>query len=219
MTETMALLNRLLKRAAAKDPVAIGELFDLHRDRLRCMIRVRLDHRLQGRLDTSDVLQEAYLEFARSLPAYLKQPDMPFYMWLRCITGRKMHALHRQHLGARVRDAGRDVSLSRQALPEASSVTLAAQLLGRLTTPSEAFHRAEVQARVQEVLGEMEPLDREVLALRHFEQLSNKETAYLLEISEAAASIRFIRALKRLRDLLRSVPGLLADVGLGESGK
>jgi RNA polymerase sigma-70 factor (ECF subfamily) len=218
MNERANDLGELIERAA-HDPAAVGELFDLHRDRLRRMIRVRLDHRLQGRLDASDVLQEAYLEFARSFPAYVRKPGVPFYMWLRHITGRKMQALHRQHLGTHVRDAGREISLHRGALPEASSISLAAQLLGKLTTPSQAFQRAEVQVRVQEALSEMEPLDREVLALRHFEQLSNKETAYLLEISEAAASIRFIRALRRLKDLLKSVPGLLGDVGPEETGK
>jgi RNA polymerase sigma-70 factor, ECF subfamily len=211
-------VNELIERAA-DDPEAVGELFDLHRDRLRRMIRLRLDHRLQGRLDPSDVLQEAFLEFARSLPAYLKNPDVPFYMWLRCLIGRKMHALHRQHLGTRIRDAGREVSLYHGALPTASSVSLAAQLLGKLTTPSQAFHRAEVQLRIQEALSEMEPLDREVLALRHFEQLSNKEAAFVLKISEAAASIRFIRALRRLKDLVKSAPGLLGDVEPEETGK
>src|SRR6516225_9810856 len=177
----------------------MGQLFDLHRDRLRRMIQIRLDHRLQGRLDPSDVLQEAYLEFAEALPTYVNQPDVPFYLWLRAITGHKLHTLHRRHLGARMRDARREISLCRGALPEASSVSLAAQLLGKLTTPSQACLRAKIQLRIQEALNEMEPLDREVLALRHYEQLSNHETAYALGISEAAASVRFMRALRRLK--------------------
>jgi RNA polymerase sigma-70 factor, ECF subfamily len=96
-------------------------------------------------------------------------------------------------------------------LPEANSVSLAAQLLGKLTAPSQAMLRAEIQAQIQEALTEMEPLDREVLALRHYEQLSNRETAHVLDLSEAAASIRFIRALRRLKDILRRTPGLLDD--------
>lgn len=209
MTDQPDDLRQLIRRAATDDAAAAGELFDRHRDRLKRMIRVRLDHRLQGRLDPSDVLQEAFLEFARALPAYAKNPDAPFYPWLRCITGRKLHALHRQHLGTHMRAAGREVSIHRNGMPEASSVSLAAQLLGKLTTPSQALARAEVQARIQEALAGMEPLDREVLALRHYEQLSNREIAYVLEISEAAASVRFVRALRRLKDLLRAVPGLL----------
>ncbi|MBI3409189.1 MAG: sigma-70 family RNA polymerase sigma factor [Planctomycetes bacterium] len=211
MSEKAIDLRNLLERAAGADPSALGELFGLHRDRLRRMIQLRLDHRLRGRLDPSDVLQEAFLEFAQSLPAYVNNQEAPFYLWLRCIAGRKLQALHRQHLGTRMRDAGREVSLYRGALPEASSVALAAQLLGKLTTPSQACLRAELQLRVQEALAEMEPLDREVLSLRHYEQLSNRETAYVLGVTEATASIRFIRALRRLKELLARVPGLLGD--------
>jgi RNA polymerase sigma-70 factor (ECF subfamily) len=216
MTEDAADLRELLQRAAASDAAAVGELFRRQHDRLRRMIDLRLDHRLQGRLDPSDVLQEAFLEYARALPEYVKKPEAPFYLWLRCITARKLHALHRKHLGTRMRNAGREISIHRGALPTADSASLAAQLLGKLTTPSEAMHRAEVQLRVQEALNEMEPLDREILALRHYEQLSNRETAYMLEISEAAASIRFIRALRRLKDLLKRVPGLLGEDAAGE---
>src|SRR5687767_6289932 len=127
MSEHTLDLPALLERAAGQDPGALGELFELHRDRLRRLVRLRMDHRLQGRLDPSDVLQEAFLEYARSVPDYAKKPEAPFYLWLRCITGRKLHALHRRHLGTRMRDAGREVPLHRQALPEASSVCLAAQ--------------------------------------------------------------------------------------------
>jgi RNA polymerase sigma-70 factor (ECF subfamily) len=211
MNEPTANLRELIQRATAGVSAAVGELFDLHRERLRRMIHLRLDRRLQGRLDASDVLQEAFLDYAEALPGYVQNAEVPFYIWLRCITGRKLHALHRKHLGTRMRDAGREVSLQRGAMPEASSVSLAAQLLGKLTTPSQAFVRAELQLRIQEALNDMEPLDREVLALRHYEQLNNRDTAYVLEISEAAASIRFIRALRRLKEKLQRVPGLLGE--------
>jgi RNA polymerase sigma-70 factor (ECF subfamily) len=209
MTEKAEDLRDLIRRAAADDASAAGELFNRHRERLGRMIRVRLDHRLQGRLDPSDVLQEAFLEFTRALPAYAKNPEAPFYPWLRCIAGRKLHALHRRHLGTRMRAAGRELPIYRDGPPEASSVSLAAHLLGKLTTPSEAMARAEIQARIQEALAEMEPLDREMLALRHYEQLTNREIACVLEISEAAASVRYVRALRRLKDVLKGVPGLL----------
>jgi RNA polymerase sigma-70 factor, ECF subfamily len=198
----------LLRRAGQGDQQAQGDLFFRHRDRLRRMVQLRMDGRLQGRLDPSDVLQEAYLEFARSLAQYLRNPELPFFLWLRCLTGRKLHALHRRHLGTRARDAGRELSLHRGALPQASSVSLAAQLLGRYTTPSQAAVRAELQIRIQEALNSMDPIDREVLALRHYEQLSNAETAQVLGLSEAAASNRFVRALKRLKAILMNVPGL-----------
>jgi RNA polymerase sigma-70 factor (ECF subfamily) len=196
-----------LRRAQGGDQQALAELFAHYRDRLRQMVRLRLDRRLHGRLDPSDVLQEAYLDVARRFPEYACDPAMPFYLWLRALTGQKLIDLHRQHLGAKMRDAGLEVSLYRGALPQASSVSLAQQLLGRLTSPSRAAIRAETQIRVQEALNSMDPLDREVLTLRHFEMLSNEETAQVLGISKKAASKRFIRALERLQDILTLLPG------------
>jgi RNA polymerase sigma-70 factor, ECF subfamily len=204
--------TELLERAGRGDKEALGTLFSRHRDRLRRMIQVRLDRRLQGRIDASDILQEAFVEVARCFGSYIEEPVLPFFLWLRMITGRKLQALHRRHLGTRIRDAGREVLLQGGALPQASSVSLAAQLLGRLTTPSEAAVRAELRLLVQDALNVMEPLDREVLALRHFEHLTNSETARVLEISEQAASNRFVRALKRLKGILGAIPGIAGDV-------
>jgi RNA polymerase sigma-70 factor, ECF subfamily len=201
----------LLTRAGAGDARAVGDLFGRHRDRLRRMVQLRIDRRLQGRLDPSDVLQEAFLEFSRALAGYLRNPSMPLYLWLRCLTGRKLQALHRRHLGTRMRAAGREIPLGLATLPQATSESLAAQLLGGLTTPSEAALRAELRARMQDTLGGMEPLDREVLALRHFEQLSNAEVARVLGISEAAASNRYARALRRLKKVLTDAAGGAGD--------
>src|SRR6516225_9565379 len=100
--------EELLKRAEAGDAEAVGELFQRHRERLRRMVQVRIHNRLQGRVDPSDVLQEAYLEFSRSLKDYLRNPEIPFFLWLRFITGRKLQALHRHHLGTKIRDANRE---------------------------------------------------------------------------------------------------------------
>src|SRR5262245_31480344 len=210
--------SELLRRAGEGDQQALGEVFARHQDRLRRLVQLRLDRRLQGRLDPSDVLQEAYLDVARGLADYLRDPAVPFFLWLRLITARKLQALHRHHLGTKMRDAGREVSLYRGALPQASSVSLAAQLLGRLTTPSQAAVRAELQLRVQEALNSMDAMDREVLALRHFEQLSNSETAEVLGISEAAASNRFVRALQRLKKILSGLPGLGDNPADGPAG-
>jgi RNA polymerase sigma-70 factor (ECF subfamily) len=201
----------LLARAGQGDSRAVGHLFALHQERLRRMVQLRMDRRLQGRLNPSDVLQEAFLEVSKALADYLRNPAIPFFLWLRMITGRKLHTLHRHHLGTHARDAGREVSLHRGALPQASSESLAAQLLGRFTSPSQAAIRAELQIRVQEALNSMDPLDREVLALRHFEQLKNGEIAHVLQISETAASNRFVRALERLKDILTSISDLVDD--------
>jgi RNA polymerase sigma-70 factor (ECF subfamily) len=199
--------GELLRRAGDGDGQALGELLARHRERLRLMVRLRLDRRLQGRIDPSDVLQEAFLEAAERFPEYTRAPGMPFFLWLRFLTTQKLLVLHRHHLGVRARDAGREVSLYRGALPEASSAALAAQLVGRRTTPSQAAMRAEMQLQLQEALNQMEPLDREVLALRHFEQLSNTETARVLGLRESAASMRYARALLRLKDILTRLPG------------
>jgi RNA polymerase sigma-70 factor (ECF subfamily) len=200
--------SELLDLAGKGNQQAAGALFVRHRDRLGRLVQLRLDHRLQGRLDTADVLQEIFLEFARSLPDYLHNPSLPFFIWLRTLAVRKLHALHRQHLGTRMRDARREVSLHSGPLPQASSVSLAAQLLGRLSTPSHAAIRAEQQIRIQEALNGMDAIDREVLALRCFEQLNNSETAQVLGLSETGASNRFVRALRRLKQVLASLdPG------------
>jgi RNA polymerase sigma-70 factor (ECF subfamily) len=171
------------------------------------MVKLRLDRRLQGRLDASDVLQEAYLDVARRAGEYRANPSMPVFLWLRLITGQRLMALHRQHLGAQMRDAGLEVSLHRGALPPASSISIAAMLLGRLTSPTRAASRAELQVRLQDVLNSMDPIDREVLILRHFEELGNSETAQVLGITKSAASSRYIRAAMRLKKELAGIPG------------
>jgi RNA polymerase sigma-70 factor (ECF subfamily) len=207
MTSDLSDYDDLLQRAMAGDAQALSELFSRYRERLRRMVRLRLDRRLYGRLDPSDVLQDAYLDVARRFPEYTAKPTLPFFLWLRSLTGQRLIDLHRQHLGAQMRDAGQEVSLYRGALPPASSASLANQLLGRLTSPTQAAVRAEMQIRLQEALNAMDPLDREVVVLRHFEELSNAETAEVLGIQKSAASKRYIRAIQRLKDILDSVPG------------
>jgi RNA polymerase sigma-70 factor (ECF subfamily) len=202
----------LIRRAAAGDERCIQELFDRYRDRLRRMVRLRLDPRVHGRVDPSDVIQEAYLETCKNLPEYLRQPQLPFYLWLRFLTGQKLALAHRHHLGVQARDAGREVSLYRGPLPEASSAALAAQLMGHLTTPSEAAAKAELKLHIQEALNSMDAMDREVLTLRHFEQLSNAETALVLGIKETTACNRYVRALERLRGILSGMPGGLGGL-------
>jgi RNA polymerase sigma-70 factor (ECF subfamily) len=199
--------NGLLRRAAAGDNQSWGGLLTRHEERLRRLVAFRLDQRLQGRIDASDVIQEAYLEASEQRAEYLRQPSLPFFLWLRGIVGNKLRELHRHHLGTQMRDAGREVSIYRGILPETTSAALAAQLLGHAPRPSEAAVRAEVKLRLQEALNSMDPLDREVLALRHFEQLSPAETAHVLGIKEKAAGMRYVRALRRLKDILTSLPG------------
>jgi len=211
MADESSELQEQLRRLADGDQQALADLFARYRDRLRRMVKLRLDRRLQGRIDASDVLQDAYLDIARRAPEYAANPTMPFFLWLRFLTGQRLLMVHRQHLGARMRDAGQEVSLYRGALPQASSVSLAAQLLGRMTSPSLAAVRAEMQLKLQEALNGMDPIDREVLVLRHFEELSNGETAAVLGLQKAAASNRYVRALKRLKEVLSAMPGFFGS--------
>jgi RNA polymerase sigma-70 factor (ECF subfamily) len=203
--------NIWLERAAGGDAEGWRQLLARHHDRLRRMVAVRLDPRLYGRVDPSDVLQEAYLDAAVQLPAYVKTPNIPFFLWLRLLAGSRLSKVHLRHLGRQRRDAAREVSLDRPAMPAASSAALAARLLGRGSRPSEAAVRAELKARLVEALDELEPLDRDVLALRHFEQLSTAESAAVLGVSESAAAKRYLRAIMRLRVMLRDRPGGLED--------
>jgi RNA polymerase sigma-70 factor, ECF subfamily len=201
----------LLLRLEGGDEQALTELFTRYRERLRRMIRLRLDRRLQGRIDSSDVLQETYLEVARRAGEYIAQPDMPPFLWLRFLTGQTLQALHRHHLKVHMRDADHEVSLRHRSTLQANSASLAEMLLGRLTSPTHAARRAEMQMKLQEMLNAMEPMDREVLALRHFEELSNGEVARVLGLSKTAASNRYMRALGRLKEMLEGIPGFLDD--------
>jgi RNA polymerase sigma-70 factor (ECF subfamily) len=199
--------DHLLKQAAAGDQEAWGTLLARYHGRLRTMIALRLDRRLQGRIDPSDVLQEAFLAASLQLKDYAREAAIPFFLWLRLVAGQKLVALHRHHLGKKMRDAGREVALYQGAFPEASSTALAARLLGHEAAPSEAAIRAERALRLEVALNTMDPMDREVLVLRHFEQLSNTEAAQVLNIQPAAASKRYIRALRRLKEILQGLPG------------
>jgi RNA polymerase sigma-70 factor (ECF subfamily) len=199
--------NRLLRRAASGEVASWGKLLTRHEERLRRMVAFRLDPRLRGRVDASDVMQEIHLEAARHLPDYLKEPGMPLFLWLRGIAGHKLLEVHRHHLGTPMRDARREIALYRGALPGATSAAIAAQLLGHATRPSEAAMRAEAKLRLQDALNDLDPLDREILALRHIEQLTNAEAARVLGIKEGAAGKRYLRALERLREILRHLPG------------
>jgi RNA polymerase sigma-70 factor (ECF subfamily) len=200
--QTAALLDRL----RADDGQALGELFMLHRERLWRMLYVRLDRRLASRVAPDDVLQETFLDVARRINEYLADPRVPFYVWLRFLAVQRMQMVHRAHLGAQMRDAGLEVSLPQGGGPFASSESMAGQLVSHMTSPSQAAIRHELQARLRAALDEMDPLDREVLALRHFEEMGNNEVAQVLGISREAASKRHVRALKRLKEIFTAFP-------------
>jgi RNA polymerase sigma-70 factor (ECF subfamily) len=207
MNEEPAQADPLVERLRAGDKRALVELFQQQRDRLRRMVQLRMDWRLQSRLDASDVLQEAFLDVASRLDDYLREPKLPPFLWLRMCVGEELVNIHRRHLGTKRRDAGREISLQRRSAPEASSAALASMLMGENTSPTQAAVRAERLIAVQAALAALEPLDREVVALRHFEQLSRAETAQVLGIREEAAAKRYIRAIRRLKSILVESPG------------
>jgi len=201
--------DRLLARVLAGDRQALAEAFTAYRERLQRMVALRMDARVQRRLDASDVVQQAYVDAAQQLPNYMKDPKLPFYLWLRIITGQRMAKLHRQHLAAAKQNVAREISLDCGRLPAASSFHLAAHLIGNFTSPSQHAVRDELRARVQQVLDEMAADDREILALRHFEQMTIRESASVLGITETAASSRYRRALLKIKRAFEQVPGLL----------
>lgn len=190
------------------DSQALAELFSRERERLWRVIQFRLADPLRGRLDPEDVLQEAFLAARQRLEHYAASPASSPFIWLRMIVNQTLVDLHRQHLGAQKRDAGREVALEAQPFGQATSASVAIQLVGAFTSPSRAAARADVLGLVQTAIEQMDPIDREVLALRHFEELTNSEVAEALGIEQKAASIRYIRALRRLKEILAEVPEL-----------
>jgi len=200
--------NALLCRALRSDQVALAALFARHRPRLKRMVKLRTDRRLAGQLDASDVLRKAYLDLAARLADYAAEPSIPFFLWLRLITGQRLREVHQEHLGGAL-DANLEVSLRQGPLPQVSTMYLASHLLGHYTSAvSQQAARAEIQLTLQETLNSMAEADREILALRHFEELNNEETAQVLNISLAAASGRYVRALGRLSQALSRFPGM-----------
>lgn len=202
----------LIRRARAGEASCLADLFGRHRDRLERMVRARLHRALQGRVDPADVLQETYLDLAGQLPNYPGPEAMPPFLWLRLLTGQRLARLHRDHLGAAKRAAGREAGGGGGG-SDADSASMADFLVGRLTTASRAADRAERARIVREVIESLDPADREILSLRTFEGLTNNEAAAVLGLAKAAASNRYVRAMARLQAALRQVPGLLDGPG------
>ncbi|MEM1227563.1 MAG: sigma-70 family RNA polymerase sigma factor [Planctomycetota bacterium] len=183
-------------------PDACASVFGHYRERLRRIIQFRLDHRLAGRVSDSDVLQETFIAAVKRLDHFSNQSEMPAFLWLRLLVGQQLIDLHRQHLQAEMRDVRKEVALQQGPSPH-TSVAIAAQLVGKVTAASELIARAERIERLETALNDMDATDREVIALRHFEELSNVETAQVLQIETAAASKRYVRAMARLSQVMR----------------
>jgi len=205
--------DSLLARAAVGDGDAWGALLARHQERLQRVVSFRLDPRLRGRVDPADVMQEAFIVATHRRADFFRQSTQPLFLWLRWMVGNTLLELHRHHLGAQMRDARREMPAGRR--PDGSAaygedntrVALVSELTAGATGPMTAAGRAEVKVKLDEALGRMDAADREVVALRHYEQLTSAEAAQVLGIRERAAAKRYLRALERLREILSDMPG------------
>ena len=191
-----------LQRLQEGDKGAFGELFALYRTRLFQIVSVRMDRRLAGRVDADDIMQEVYLDASSRVQHFVENHSGSFFVWLRLITMQTMANVFRRHLVVKMRDARRDVSIHTNQTHQSNTSPIVMQLLGRLTSPSGVAIRQETFDQIEQAIASMKDIDREIIMLRHIEQLENKEIAEVLGIHEKAASIRYVRALARLKDLV-----------------
>lgn len=199
--------QELISRVVRGDTEALASLYSRHRDRLWRLVTFRMDPRLHGRVDADDVLQESWLAAVQRIDHFVVDASRSIFVWFRLIVSQTLVDIHRRHLGARKRSVGNEFSIDRGWSSASTSSSLSFHLLDHLTTPSEAALREELSQQLGEALAGMREIDREVLALRHFEQLTNREAAQVLGISEQAASDRYVRALGRLKVVMNALPG------------
>lgn len=203
----IAPIESLIDRASAGDQQALADAFGHFRPRLRKMIAFRMDRNLQGRVDPSDVLQESFLALSEKLPDF-PQRKMSFFVWVRLVTMERLLRIHRTHISTQKRDARRDLSIDRQLGGDATSMSIAIGLLANATSIAGKVAKQEQQEALIALLEEMHPVDREIVALRIFEGLTNGEAAETLELTRQTASKRFLRAMQRLRESMLEIPGL-----------
>ena len=198
MHQRTASQDDRLAKAINGDSDSFGNLFEEYRPRLRRMVDVRMDARARARFDPSDVLQEAFVEAARALPTYAaKQEQMPFFLWLRFITGDRLAKFHRKHLGTQKRDAKREARI----VPDAagtSSIYLASQLVGEFTSADHNPKADETKQQLGDALNAMDEKERDVIAMRHYEELSTEEIAIVLNMTKSGVLKRYARAISKL---------------------
>lgn len=199
------------------DEATLARLFDGYRPRLWRLVQFRLDSHLLGRVDPDDVLQEAWLNIASRAEHYATKWIGSTFVWMRLVVTQTLIDVHRRHVDSQKRDAGREQLLGGWS-PDSTSCSLAEHFLGHMTSPSQAVMREELSKQLGAALTTLSDLDQEVLALRHFEELSNSETAEVLNLTEQAASLRYVRALSRLKHVLEKLPEFAEWQRGGETG-
>lgn len=195
----------VVNRVVDGDLDALAELFDHYHSRLWRTVQFRMDARLRGRVDADDVLQEAWLDAVKRVDSFLKDASRSIFVWFRMIVSQTLVDIHRRHISTQKRSAASEFSIDRGWSAASTSMSLSFHLLGHLTSPSQAVVRRELTEQLEQALQGMTNVDREVLALRHFEELTNRETAQIIGISEQAASVRYMKALGRLKYVMEAV--------------
>jgi RNA polymerase sigma-70 factor (ECF subfamily) len=200
--------QELLRDAGGGSPEAVNQLMNRHRDALRQMVHLRLDRALAQRVDASDVVQDVLLEASRRLDDYIRSPAMPFHLWLRQLAKDRIIDMHRRHRAAKRRSVDAERPLAAPEYTDRSSMDLAAQLKDHELTPAAANIRRELERRFLAAIEQLDEPDRELILMRHYEHLGNSEVAEALGISQPAAGMRYLRALRRLRAILGEHPSL-----------
>jgi RNA polymerase sigma-70 factor (ECF subfamily) len=202
--------QQLLDDAKGGDADAVNRLMDRHRESLRRMVQLRLDQKIQRRIDVSDVVQDVLVEANRRLQDYLANPIMPYHLWLRQIAQDRIIDAHRRHRASAKRSVDRERNLAVPAADDHSTMQLAAKLCDDQLTPAAAATQAELAKAVEAAIAKLPDQDCEIIVMRHYEQLSNQEIAQALSLTEPAASMRYLRAIRRLKELMVN-PGSDAD--------
>ena len=201
----------LLQSVAGGDASAVNRLMDRHRDAVRRMIQMRLDHAVARRVDASDVVQDVMLEASQRLQDYLKNPGMPFHLWLRQLAKDRIIDMHRRHRGAQRRSVDREQNMSGLGKDEQSAADLVALLRDAELTPAAAALRKEMEERFMVALDQLEENDREIIVMRHFEHLGNSDVAEALGLSPPAAGMRYLRAIRRMKEILGGDDSSIAE--------
>ena len=192
----------LLKDAKEGDGQAVERLLARHRQSLHRMIELRMDQRIKRRVDVSDVVQDVLIEANRRLQDYLQNPAMAFHLWIRQIAKDRLIDAHRRHRVSAKRSIDREQANVVHATVDQSSLEIVAQLCDPAMTPAAAASQRELASHVEAVIARLGTSDRDIILMRHYEQLNNGEIAAALGLTEPAASMRYLRAIRRLRELL-----------------